>query len=541
MIRLVSVLLFAQTALSLGSYTPYKTKCPSGSLTRNGGNISSEEAEYVRAKQQKSSAALGSFLTKLQIPGLDVPQYMASRDSEANIALGLSGGGYRSMVVSAGAVAAMDARNPDAKTLGGLLQATNYMSSASGGSWLMGTLAMNNMPQVSEILGNQRLWQLHNNIPSLTRPSSWLSVASYGKIAAQVLGKRMAGYKVSLTDDWGLFLGRNLVASGYSTFSEIAQSSAYSSHDLPFPVCMVTALQAGDVPSAQIQISNPMLEATPVEFGSFDKQINAFVKIGQLGTQMDNGRILGDCTAGFDDASFFLGATSSLFNSAKSWSKSALKLVGLANGNQQPSAIFYPNPFKNMPDVEAPYNGLALYGADGAYSGMGIPLWPMVQPSRKVDMFFCLDADGPAPNNAPDGKTLRNLASKVTEEMGPGVFPEVPSPEEFQAKFMEKPLWMGCDVSRLKTIPGSNRYVPLFVEMPNHVVSYNSLLKTMKLDYSAEEIRGVVQNGFDIATASDSAEWAQCIGCSVILREFQRQNKTLPEVCQKCMAEYCYS
>lgn len=205
---------------------------------------------------------------------------------------------------------------------------------------------------------------------------------------------------------------------------------------------------------------------------------------------------------------------------------------------QRPSGIFHPNPFKGLSDVEAPYNGMALYGADGAYSGMGLPL---VHPSRKVDMFFCLDADGAPPNNTPDGKTLTNLANKVSEEMGEGVFPLVPSPHEYQAKYLEKPLWMGCDMTKMRNIPESNRYVPLFVEIPNLEVSYNSLVKTMKLDYSKEGIDGIVQTGFDIATMSNSTEWAQCIGCSVVLRELQRQNKTVPEVCRKCMDEYCYS
>lgn len=445
------------------------------------------------------------------------------------------------MMVSAGVVKAMDGRNQDAKTLGGLLQAVNYMSSASGGSWLLATLAMNNMPQISDVQSHKKLWNLNNNIPKLLNPLSWTVFGEYGKMITLTLGKRLAGYRVSLTDEFGLVVGSDLMDSGYTTFSQITSSSAYKNYDLPFPVCLFTALQTGDMAATDITISNPILEATPLEFGSYDKQINSFMTVGQLGSQMENGRVSGDCTAGFDHASFFMGTTASLFNSPKSWTKAALSIVGLAKGNQQPSGIFYPNPFKGIADVEAPYNGMALYGADGAYSGMGIPLWPMVQPSRKVDMFFCLDADGAPPNNTPDGKTLRALANKVTEEMGPGVFPVVPSPEEYQEKYLVKPLWMGCDVSKLKQIPGSDRYVPLIVEVPNHEVSYNSLVKTMKLDFTTQEIAGIVQNGVDITTMSGSQEWAQCIGCSVVLREFQRQNKTMPEVCQKCMADYCYS
>ncbi|KAE8169854.1 lysophospholipase [Yarrowia lipolytica] len=473
------------------------TKCPPGTLLRQGGNISSSEAAYIAAK-----------------------------DCTSNLALGFSGGDYRSMIVSAGVVKAFDHRNLDSTTLGGLLQSINYMPSASGGSWTLGTLVMNNFPQINASSGT-----------SLLSPLSWTVLGDYGKAITKVVGKRLAGYRVSLTDEFGLVVGEGLAAGGYHTFSDISQSYAYVSHDMPFPVCLVTALPKGDMPATDIINSNPILEATPVEFGSYDKQTNMLMSIGQIGSQMENGQVQGDCTAGFDQGSFFMGASASLFNSPTWWTKTGLKIVGLDNGNQRPSGIFHPNPFKGLSDVEAPYNGMALYGADGAYSGMGLPLWPMVHPSRKVDMFFCLDADGAPPNNTPDGKTLTNLANKVSEEMGEGVFPLVPSPHEYQAKYLEKPLWMGCDVTKMRKIPESNRYVPLFVEIPNLEVSYNSLVKTMKLDYSKEDIDGIVQTGFDIATMSNSTEWAQCIGCSVVLREFQRQNKTVPE----CMDEYCYS
>lgn len=64
------------------------------------------------------------------------------------------------MIVSAGVVKAFDHRNLDSTTLGGLLQSINYMPSASGGSWTLGTLVMNNFPQVSEIQDQRKLWNL---------------------------------------------------------------------------------------------------------------------------------------------------------------------------------------------------------------------------------------------------------------------------------------------------------------------------------------------------------------------------------------------
>jgi hypothetical protein len=50
--RLVVLLLLTliQGVYGLGSYTPYMTKCPPGTLLRQGGNISSSEAAYIAAK-----------------------------------------------------------------------------------------------------------------------------------------------------------------------------------------------------------------------------------------------------------------------------------------------------------------------------------------------------------------------------------------------------------------------------------------------------------------------------------------------------------
>ena len=66
--------------------------------------------------------------------------------------MAFSGGGYRAMLGSAGALMALDDRNSFDTPLGGILQSANYISGLSGSSWLLGSLAMQNFTTVEEVV-----------------------------------------------------------------------------------------------------------------------------------------------------------------------------------------------------------------------------------------------------------------------------------------------------------------------------------------------------------------------------------------------------
>lgn len=520
------------------SYTPTKGGCDSSdsNLLRGASGISSDEASYIGSKQSISDSAFQAYLSHVNVPGLDTNQ-------SANIALAFSGGGYRAMLSGAGQVSALDSRNQIANTMGGLLQASNYLVGCSGGGWLVGTIAMNNFPTIAEIRANGNLWQLNDNIPSLTSISSWSAFGRYAGIVAAALGKRLGGWRISFTDEWGLLVGRNLVDKNgpATTWSDISVTQSYLSNQIPFPIIVATGLDSGDQQESSITIDNPLIEMTPIEFGSYDKSINSFFTTSALGTAVSNGQpTSSQCITGFDNADFILGTTSSLFQGATGWEKTMLNVVGVLNGNMGASAIYHPNPFKDANAVSSPFNGDTLYASDGGYSGMVLPLWPLMQPSRNLDLVFSFDNSAGAPGNTPDGTTLGHTKQKVTDEMGEGVFPNVPSSAEYIANYQTKPVWLGCDVSGLKKIPNSDRYVPLIITMANHVVDYNSLQETTKLDYSSQEQDGMISNGFDVASMSGDLKWAQCVGCAGVLREFQRTGKELPDTCKACLKEYCY-
>ncbi|KAG5354428.1 Lysophospholipase 1 [Yarrowia sp. C11] len=531
------LLLLVLVAFVQASYTPTRGSCGGNTnLLREASGISPGEASYVASKQSKSDSAFQDYLKHVNIPGLDVNQ-------SANIGLSFSGGGYRAMLAGAGEFSALDSRNEIANTMGGLLQASNYIVGCSGGGWLVGTIAMNNFPTIAEVRSNPDLWELSDNVPELTNPRSWRAFGRYAGIVRDTLGKRLAGFRISFTDEWGLLVGRGIVDRNgpYSTWSDIKVTQSYLSNEIPFPIIVGTTLNSADERQAQITIDNPLLEMTPIEFGSYDKSIKSFFTTSALGTSVSNGQpTSSQCVTGFDNAKFLLGTTSSLFQGVSGWQKALLNIVGAINGNLGPSAIYHPNPFQDASSVQAPFNSETLYATDGGYSGMVAPLWPLMQPSRKIDLVYSFDNSAGGPNNAPDGVSLDNVKQKVISEMGEGVFPEVPSSEEFMASYLVKPVWVGCEVSKLKKIPNSDRYVPLIITMANHEINYNSLTNTVKMDYSSDEQTGMISNGFAIASSNGDLKWAQCVGCAGILREFQRTGQELPETCKACLKEYCY-
>ena len=92
--------------------------------------------------------------------------------------IAVSGGGYRALMNGAGALAAFDNRTTGAVgpgQLGGILQASTYLSGLSGGSWLVGSLYTLNFTTVESIVEAtagflSELWQFNETIIEGTGP-----------------------------------------------------------------------------------------------------------------------------------------------------------------------------------------------------------------------------------------------------------------------------------------------------------------------------------------------------------------------------------
>lgn len=164
------------TAQAPNNYTPSNVNCPASRPSiRSAATLSQNETNWLEIRRNNTIWSLHNLLDRCNITGFDVNSYINNISSNAsllpNIGIAISGGGYRALMNGAGALAAFDNRTDNATSngqLGGLLQASTYLSGLSGGSWLVGSLYANNYTSVQSTLGSNSntssLWQFENSV-----------------------------------------------------------------------------------------------------------------------------------------------------------------------------------------------------------------------------------------------------------------------------------------------------------------------------------------------------------------------------------------
>lgn len=160
------------------TYAPYSVSCPSNSLVRQTADapsiaLSTEEQAWVTARRANivSTKAWSSYLNNpaLGLAGFDIPGFLANTSNLPNVGLAFSGGGYRAMLHGAGLFNAFDSRNSSsvAQGTGGVIQLATYLAGLSGGSWFVGSVAINDFPTTFEL---RDIWNLTQNLVST---ASW--------------------------------------------------------------------------------------------------------------------------------------------------------------------------------------------------------------------------------------------------------------------------------------------------------------------------------------------------------------------------------
>ena len=154
------------------------------------------------------------FFGHVKVGDYDVGAYLdkhsGNSSSLPNIGIAVSGGGWRALMNGAGAVKAFDSRTDNATAtghLGGLLQSATYISGLSGGSWLLGSIYINNFTTVDKLQTHEAgsVWQFGNSIiegPDAGGIQLLDSAGYYKDLADAVDGKKKAGFDTSLTDIW---------------------------------------------------------------------------------------------------------------------------------------------------------------------------------------------------------------------------------------------------------------------------------------------------------------------------------------------------
>ncbi|MCJ1464334.1 Lysophospholipase 1 [Pseudocyphellaria aurata] len=546
-------------------YTPTGGDCPSDRpRIRSASQLSSNETSWLEVRRNKTIDPMRELLGRLNITGFDAAGYISNhaQNSSAlpNVGIAMSGGGYRALMNGGGALQAFDIREENSTSsghLGGLLQSATYLAGLSGGGWLVGSIFLNNFTSISALINEKEssVWDFSNSI--LKGPATGgiqiLDTAQYfNEISNDVNDKADNGFNTSITDYWGRALSYQFINATDGgpayTWSSIALEDQFMNGDTPLPL-LVADSRAPDV---QLVGGNATVyEFNPWEFGTFDPTTYGFAPLEYLGSEFSSGVLPSDkqCVRGFDNAGYVMGTSSSLFNAltvqvdgldipdaAKTF---VTKILADLGDDDNDIADYSPNPFfgfRNSSNEFSQTKRLTL--VDGGEDLQNIPLHPLIQPDRHVDVIFAVDSSADT-SNWPNGTALVATYERSLTDLSNGTsFPAVPGQNTFvNLGLNSRPTFFGCNSSNT-TSP-----TPLVVYIPNFPYVAFSNVSTSTLSYNDSMREAVVRNGYESATmgnATADAQWPTCVGCAILSRSLERTGTTVPDVCQQCFRNYCW-
>jgi lysophospholipase len=301
--------------------------------------------------------------------------------------------------------------------------------------------------------------------------------------------------------------------------------------------------------------NSSIFEINPWEIGTFDSPTAAFAPLRYAGSNFVDGSVpqTEKCVSGFDNMGFVVGTSSSLFNQAylqinntdlpqrvKDFVSGKLRQMG----EQNTDISDWVNPFYQYhAEVNTNANSTILPLVDGGENLQNIPLHPLLQPPRKVDVIFAIDSSAdtsfPGPN-WPNGTSLVATYKRSLDESGHQVpFPAIPDQNTFvNLGLNSRPTFFGCDANNL-TQPS-----PLIVYLPNSPYTHDSNISTFQLVTSDAQRNSIIQNGYNVATRGNGtldSEWPACVGCAMLARSFWKTNTEPPPVCKACFTRYCWN
>ncbi|KAJ4251365.1 Lysophospholipase 1 [Fusarium torreyae] len=557
-----------------GNYAPKVVDCPSTRpKVRVADDLSDQETTWVRRRRNNTVDPMKTFLSRANISGFDAEKYIdrVKNNGSAlpNIAIAASGGGYRALMNGAGFISAADSRNNDSGPISGLLQSSTYLAGLSGGGWLVGSIFANNFSTVPDLQRGSHgsaVWHFERSI--FVGPKSpgikLLNTAEYWTDLNDAIDEKASGWNTTLTDYWGRALSYQLVNASDGgpayTFSSIADTSSFKDADTPFPILVADGRAPGE---KVISLNATVYEFNPFEFGTWDPTTYGFAPTRYLASNFSNGDISskGECVRGFDQIGFVMGTSSSLFNQFLLNNITALgeqndipsivvkTIEGILKGldkEDEDIAQYTPNPFfgwnPTKKSVNAKQEQLTL--VDGGEDLQNIPLHPLIQPVREVDIIFAIDSSADTDNNWPNGTALRATWDRVGSDIGNGtLFPSIPSAETFiNERLNQRPTLFGCDADNF-TLSDGQTPPPLIFYIPNAPYTAHSNVSTFDMSYSLTERDNIILNGLNGATQGNATidkEWTTCVACAVLSRSWWKANEKVPDACNTCFDRYCW-
>ncbi|POW00053.1 hypothetical protein PSTT_13371 [Puccinia striiformis] len=588
-----------------GGYAPVWVDCPSDLSVRQptlAGPLASKETDYIQKRTLKSVPYWRSYLSRAGLSEFDIELFLKKASTQGavtgltlpNVGLALSGGGPRAALIGAGMVHAFDDRNPDAVRAGtgGIIQLANYVTGLSGGSWFTGSWSTSNFPDARELVTTWRLQQDN-------QPLDWDTVKKLPPAVKIAREKANAGFPASLCmvfDDWEAFpvssvahnhiepghrnshgplvLIRNAPDYGKSVlFNSIRDVPAFQNYDAPFPIIVATS--RGEKGRSDIDLHTPSYEFTPYEFGVWHPSMNGFIPIDYLGTSMLDGKTIpqSPCVKGFDNAAFIMGSSSNVLSEPfarndqmTTWDNIVAGLYEYFTRHMYDEALVF-NPFNGLGAESGPKRDFPdgkdtlLYLADGGLGGENMPLWPLMQPARNLDVIIAVDAQADGVGNTIDARGYSNGTSlymtyqKTLQPDYKGYkFPKIPDyrSDFTQLGLHQRPSLFGCNETD----------APLVIYFPNYFMVAETDFTTIQASYTQAEVDSVFDNGFAIATQSlgkikentalsqgieenihrarKAPDWPTCVACSLIDRQLQRDGIPRTSQCEACFRQHCY-
>ncbi|KAJ7039368.1 FabD/lysophospholipase-like protein [Mycena alexandri] len=537
--------------------------------------LSPEESTWLDSRRPQVVSALQFYLTLAAIPGFNVSAYISTLSANSSavpvIGQSYSGGGIRATMGGIGFYQSFDSRynkSVAAKT-GGLSQATTYVAGLSGGCQATMALAINDFADVQTLVTGGAF----NN--------SAVPRSAYDILEV----KAKAGFNLSVADVLGvdqLFYAAKGVLG--PTFSGLFSSAAYTNGSVPLPFLIMAEGIPDGLPGSNsydgilFPVNNAtnqtIYEISPIEFGSWQGRAKAFLPTAHLGTTLKAGVPVNtsECVTGFDSSAWVLGAAESALadwvviqdtnNTVGEFSRKRADLPYPANeteiedqkqaqqlgefvkevlpgilallGNvtiQEAGYGLVANPFFGYNQSEAGLQKQAtLVLVDAGESGQESPIWPLIQPARKMDFLLVSDSSGAELSSGwMNGTNLVNTASMAIANNVP--FPKLPDINTFLINnYTLAPVFFGCNEPE----------VPLVLFVADAPYSaYSNATTVVATGPSEGQIQLLLQNSLDIVSQSNTT-WAQCIACGSILRSLERLGQPIPDQCTLCFAEHCW-
>lgn len=313
--------------------------------------------------------------------------------------------------------------------------------------------------------------------------------------------------------------------------------------------------------SLNINGTSSIWEFTPYEYGTWERRVSGFIDIDLVGTPMSNGQPENNtCVGGWSNAGWVMGTSSTLFNGAfiqiteskgGGLIKKAVEAILGEIGEAENDVSLVPNAFDQFNTELSPISATSnVTHVDGGEDGQNVPIWPLINPGRKVDFIIAEDASNDV-SAWPNGTSIRTTAARFNasnaEDFDGYSFPYVPPQATFVNRGLNtRPTFFGCPGSHIINENSSfnQQPTPIVAYLPTYPYSGWGNTSTYKLEYSQTEAQTVLDNAFDVATmgnaTSGEIHWPTCLACGILTRSFQRSHTPIPDKCQTCLKHYCW-